>query len=122
MLRGVIGDEWLPFAISMGVSEKEFWELGPRGLEPYIKAYQLREKQRLEHANVQGWLIGIYVTHAIGCMLSEGASYPDKPIDIFGNEVSDEERLRMEAEMFAAYAAEYNRQMRKEVDEVAKGE
>ena len=96
--------------------------MGPRGLEPYIKAYQLSEKQRLEYANIQGWLIGIYVTHAIGCMLSEGASYPDKPIDILKNEVSDEERLRMEAEIFAAYAAEYNRQMRKEVDEVVKGE
>ena len=106
----------------MGITPKEFWNMCPKGLDPYIKAHQLSEKQILERANIQGWLIGIYVTHAIGCMLSEGTSYLDKPIDIFKNEVSDEERLRMEAEIFATYAAEYNRQMRKEVDEVVKGE
>lgn len=106
----------------MGIRPEEFWKMGPKELEPYLKAHKLREKQKIEQANFQGWLMGIYVSHAIGSVLSEISKYPEKPIDLFGDEISEEERLRMDAELFAAYADEYNKQMKKEVDEVVKGE
>ena len=106
----------------MGIRPEEFWKMGPKELEPYLKAHKLREKQKIEQVNFQGWLTGLYVSHAIGSVLSEISKYPEKPIDLFGDEISEEERLRMDAELFAAYADEYNKQMKKEVDEVVKGE
>ena len=107
-------NEWLPLALSVGVTEKEFPLMCPSSLAPYLKSHELKQREKLEELNLQSWLTGIYVGHAIACAFSENCTYPDKPFDLYAKSESTELQSRREAEIFAAYANEYNRSMRKE--------
>lgn len=107
-------EEWLPLALSIGVKAEELGSLTPAGLAPYIKAHQLGQKARLEEINFQCWMTGIYFTHALGCAFSQNSQYPDAPFPLFSEEISQEERNRRDAELFSAYACEFNSQMNKE--------
>lgn len=109
-----IRKEWLPLALSIGVKNAEFWNLNPLKLEPYIRAHEIREKRRLEEINFEGWIVGVYITYALGCAFSQNSQYPEKPFDLFGESLSSEERGRQEAAVFAAYADEFNRRFKKE--------
>lgn len=53
--------EWLPQALSIGISEKEFWHMNPRRIKPYIKAHELKKKERDEDM----WFMGHYVLSAV---------------------------------------------------------
>ena len=109
-----IENEWLPNALSMGIPENVFWNLDPMKIEPYIRAREIKDKRKVEEANFQGWITGIYITHALSCVLSQTHRYPEKPIELFGDDLSEDERMNQEATIFAAYAEEYNRRLRKE--------
>lgn len=101
-------------ALSIGIGSVEFWTLNPSKLEPYIRAHEIRDKRRLEEINFEGWLTGIYVTYSLGCAFSQNSRYPQEPFVLFGDKVSPEERSVQEAAIFAAYAEEFNRRLKKE--------
>jgi hypothetical protein len=66
----------LPNALMIGVDYDLFWELNPKSLEPFIKAFQL--KQRYEDA--MNWNLGNYFRMAIASSMSKNAKYPNKPM------------------------------------------
>lgn len=58
----------------MGVRYDEFWDLSPRTLQPFIKAFEL--KTELEDR--ARWEQGLYIRLAIQSSLSDKVKYPDK--------------------------------------------
>lgn len=101
-------NEWLPYALLIGISEERFWKLNPRTIQPYVKAYQMKQEQR----DTEMWQMGIYVQQAFGVVISALASsfgkkksdakYFEKPLhqqmkeqqQIDGNQLSEEEKIR----------------------------
>lgn len=109
-LQERIEKEWLPAALAVGVPYDNFWFMNPRRIQSYVSAYEINRKTRAEEANMKAWLIGIYVAHAVGSLVSRQNKYPEQPIDMFGEGMSPEDRQAQEAELFRAYVAEINKQ------------
>ena len=99
---------WLPSAIMMGISYETFWHLNPKKLQPFEKAMELKQKASQNKLNLTGWVHGLYVQHAIASCLSNGAKYPQKPLDLFGLE----EKLTPQEEvaMFERFMIAHNAQ------------
>ena len=75
-------NEIWPQCINMGFTEKEFNDLTPRELRPYIRARELKE----DRDNRFNWILGKYVMEAVvaaidGAMHGKNskAEYPDEP-------------------------------------------
>jgi len=65
------------------VSEEKFWDSNPFDLEPYREMGEMREEQLDYHM----WLMGLYVTNAVGVAVSNAlngkksrAKYLKEPI------------------------------------------
>lgn len=65
----------LPNALMIGVPYDLFWELNPKSLTPFIKAFSLKQKQ----LDYNMWLQGMYIQKAVGSNLSKECKYPNKP-------------------------------------------
>lgn len=59
----------------MGISYNDFWELNPRELEPFAKAFSLKQEQ----VDSNMWVMGKYIQIAIGTCFSKNNKYPNKP-------------------------------------------
>ncbi len=46
-IRQLIEESYLPMALRMGVDYHLFWQLNPRRLQPFVKAYQEEQKRSL---------------------------------------------------------------------------
>lgn len=86
--------EWLPFAISIGINDKDFWHLTMRELNAYIEAYKIKQREQ----DVLNWQLGMYYKIALSNALDEGfngkkakSSYPDEPIFSQEIEIVEEE-------------------------------
>ena len=101
-------------ALYMGITLEDLGKMTPADFEPYISAYEIRQKARFEEINIQCWMMGIYFTHALGCTFSQNNSYPEAPFELFPEQISHEEKSRRDAELFSAYVCEYNSQVKKE--------
>ena len=90
-----IHDTILPNALSIGVDYDLFWSLNPKSLEPFVKAFSLKEK----HADYLAWLQGKYIQMAVGSTLSKEVKYPSKPflesVDIEKSIVMTEEERKL---------------------------
>lgn len=74
-------------ALSMGIDENRFWELTPKTIQPYFKAYKkIRERQQQDI-----WLIGFRVREALISSFKFGKEnpppYPKMP---FTENIEDE--------------------------------
>ena len=107
-----IEKEWLPTALVVGVQYNDFWLMNPKRIKSFVSAYEINRKNRAEEANLRAWLIGIYVAHAVGSLVSSNNKYPEEPMDMFGEGMSPEDRQAQEAELFRAYVAEINKQFK----------
>ena len=58
-----------------GVAYNEFWELNPKSLQPFVRAFELKTK----HVDMLMWSHGKYVQFAVASVLSEKAKYPELP-------------------------------------------
>lgn len=105
----MIDEVYLPNAIMLGVDYELFWQLSPSKLIPFVRAYEERKKDRLNEANFIAWISGVYVSHAVAAVLGEGSGYPERPITIFEDEKSRDERKQKDAQAFGAYAAMFNK-------------
>ena len=101
---------YLPGALQIGVDYGLFWRLTPKKLEPFLKAYESRQKEQLEFINIAGWVNGMYAGYSLGAAFGENVQYPEKPVQIFRSEEDVEENNDWEAEYFSAYAAMFNKQ------------
>lgn len=60
----------------MGVDEDRFWNMTPKSLDPYYKAFSIKAKREDEAM----WMNGIYMSMAIGSVLSGEVDYPKRPL------------------------------------------
>lgn len=59
----------------IGVSYDLFWNLNPKSLAPFIKAFELKK----QYDDSVAWLHGTYIQMAIGSTMSNKVKYPPKP-------------------------------------------
>lgn len=75
----------------MGVDYDLFWTLNPKSLQPFIKAFELKQKNN----DTMAWQFGQYVRMAIASVLSKDGKYPQKPIlskdEVVAKQMSAEE-------------------------------
>ena len=93
--------EWLPYALSIGVSYNDFWHMNPRILNAIGKGYELQRKARDEEM----WTQGLYNFHAMATAIANcfsktsKAQYIKKPLlsdYVAKEEISEEKRIEME--------------------------
>lgn len=83
----------------IGVDYNLFWTLNPAKIKPFIRAFELKEKTKVQNIDSLAWLIGSYVTHSICTAFGDGkVKYPEKPMGIANDETPDEEQARIEKE------------------------
>ena len=89
------------YAISIGMSPKEYWCDEPSYLANYIKA----DEYKMKRNNFENWLQGFYVYQAIGSLVPvlnpfskehKARKYLDKPIPITQQEQEEIERRNYE--------------------------
>lgn len=94
----------------LGVGEERFWESTPVELEPYRKMDEMQQ-ERLDN---QMWMMGAYVTHAVGVAVSNAlngkksrAKYLSEPFSV--TEKRERERTPEDDLLrFSAWVAVYN--------------
>jgi hypothetical protein len=60
----------------IGVDYDLFWKLNPKSLEPFIKAFSLKQK----YDDTVAWYSGMYVKMAIASSFNKSAKYPSVPM------------------------------------------
>lgn len=93
--------------MQLGVDTKDFWSLTPKKLQPYIDAFQEKEKRELEQLNILAWLNGIYMGYCLTAVFGEHTQYPEKPLEIFQS-MNEEEKIKREEQILSAFAATFN--------------
>lgn len=86
---------WLPEALAIGIDYNLFWKLNPCKLEPFLKARELRLKQR----NEEMWLQGVYIYEAVCTAIynnfrekgKKAIQYMEEPIKIFEDTEAEKE-------------------------------
>lgn len=68
-------NEWLFNALVVGIDEKTFWELTPKTIQVYFKAYEKRRQMQIQDI----WLQGQYFMCAVGAALDSKNKYPEMP-------------------------------------------
>lgn len=114
-----IMNDVLPNALMIGVDYDLFWELNPKSLAPFIKAFKL--KQRYDDA--MNWSLGRYFQMAVASNFSKEAKYPPKPymetVDLETGELIPEQQNMPQDELkhrIMAHVALINQEkIRKEV-------
>lgn len=71
-----IENDLLPNALMIGVDYELFWTLNPKSLQPFVKAFTLKQK----HEDVLAWKYGAYVRMAIASCFGKNVKYPDSPM------------------------------------------
>lgn len=76
----------------IGVDYDLFWNLNPKSLKPFVKAFDLRES----YDNMRSWRDGLYIRMAVASLLDKKSTYPKRPLDMNGVEgkVSPAEEIR----------------------------
>ena len=98
--------EWLPYALSMGISYNDFWDMNPRIMNVHIAGYKKRVNTQLDYDNYVSYLGGIYVRDAlastVGNMFSKKTAkpieYPKMPYPITQEQVEQREEAEKEAQ------------------------
>lgn len=66
---------WLYHALIVGIDEDKFWELTPKTIQVYFRAYEKKRKIQLQDI----WLQGKYFMCAIGSAFDKKNKYPEMP-------------------------------------------
>ena len=94
-------DELFAYALSIGMTYKQYWYGDPKILNTYVRAEAFRQKRR----NNELWLQGLYVHIAIGDLVPilnpfskdhHAKKYLSKPIPITKEEQEEQERDKYE--------------------------
>lgn len=88
---------------------KLFWELNPKKLEVFVKAFKQNVDYEMEKfkakANFSAWLSGFYVYRAISANFVKNVTYFEKPISL--------EEKTNQAALFEAWAVNYNQKFKR---------
>lgn len=74
----LIMNDILPNALMIGVEYNLFWDLNPRELQPFIKAFSIKNKEN----DVLAWSIGLYTRYSILSALNKDVKYPKRPLSL----------------------------------------
>lgn len=80
----------------IGVDYDLFWTLNPKSLEPFVKAFELKQK----YDDMISWTNGLYVRMAIVSSLTKDAKYPKSPLSSLTNEPEVMDAEIIKAKMF----------------------
>lgn len=104
-------------AVRYGVPMSEFWSMTPKQIEPWRRFFLWKQQLDRDERDYQAWLNGQYVLAAIAAAFdSKKNPYPEEPVTVTSmrdEEIEQERRDKEAAEMFMAYAMEYNRRRHK---------
>lgn len=101
--------EWLPYALSIGISYNDFWHMNPRRIKAFEEAHKLKAKMQDE----QMWLMGIYIQSAVSVAVEHNlagrkatSKYIEKPFlqnEIFtkNKELTEYEKQKAVDKFFA---------------------
>ncbi len=92
----------------MHVPYETFWKLNPKKLQPFEKAFEMEQKAHQNRMNLEAWIKGLYNQHAVASIMSKGARYPQKPLDLFGN--AEKATPQQEVEAFERFMVAHNAQ------------
>ena len=100
--------EWIPYALAMGISYNDFWDMNPRIMNIHIAGH----KRKLEYDNYVAYLGGIYVREALLCTVGnmfskKGAKpieYPKEPYPVTQEAIKDRDEREIEAQRQAFWA------------------
>ena len=92
----------------LGLSPGEFWDMDPKKLVPYEKAYRKNCEIRLQEADTASWLNGIYVSYAIAASFSSKSDYPPSPF--YAQHKEDTAEDKRDSLLFEAYALAFNKE------------
>lgn len=87
-----ITENILPQALMIGVEYDLFWTLNPKSLNPFVKAFELEQKQK----DSENWQLGMYIKLAVGSSLNAKIKYPKEPLSgkLSDELVDNEERAK----------------------------
>lgn len=92
----------------LGIRPEEFWDMDPKQLVPYEKAYRKSCEIRLQEADTASWLNGIYISYAIAASFSSRSEYPVSPFIFQPKE--DTAEVKRDSLLFEAYALAFNKE------------
>ena len=95
----------------IGVSYNDFWDLSPKSLEPFIKAFVLKN----EYHDRLLWEMGIYIQNAITSCFSKNNKYPKKPIFTKERELTTKQKEELIKERLMRDIERMEPRFRKEV-------
>ena len=98
--------EWLPKALSIGISYDDFWNMNPRIINVHLAGYKEKINRDLEYDNYIAYISGIYVRDAlastVGNMFSKKSSkpieYPKEPYPVTKEQIKDRDERELEAQ------------------------
>lgn len=98
--------EWLPHALSMGISYNDFWNMNPRIMNIHIEGYKTKVNRDLEYDNYMAFLSGVYVRDAlastVGNMFSKKGArpieYPKEPYPVTQEQIKERDERELEAQ------------------------
>lgn len=113
-MSDLINKVYLPQALSIGVGYKDFWELTPKKLQPFVKAKEQEIELRTKMVNYEAWLNGLYIRQAIASIFSKNGKYPEQPIDTKGSTDRNSQQSEMDfKKKFEVWAAIHNEKFKK---------
>lgn len=62
----------------MGVEYDLFWTLTPKSLEPFFKAFELKQN----NDDLIAWQHGVYIQMAVASLLDSKMEYPNEPMSM----------------------------------------
>lgn len=108
----MIEDTWLPVALRVGVTYKDFWELTPHDMNLIVDSYRTGLKEKMDYDNLICYLQGRYIVDALLCTVGnmfskKGAKnheYPKEPYELNPKEekeLTEEEKDTQVKQLFA---------------------
>lgn len=100
-------NEAIPFFLNVGMTYEQFWDGDCHMTRYYMKAWKLKEKKQSDDLDLLAWMIGQYVTEAIGSTFGK-SKYPRKPrsweqSELENNAIPEEARAEMWMKSFEAH-------------------
>lgn len=96
----------MPYALSLGIDYVQFWNMNPRMIEPFSKAYRLE----LKNQNLLMYIQGIYYLDALNVALGnmfrkrsqQPIEYPKEPHEFFEEkrELDEVEKQKLTGDFF----------------------
>lgn len=96
-----------PIFMNMGMTYKEFWEEDPTIAKDYLKAFEIKRKNKIKDKEWEIWKQGMYVYEALidvspilhaFSKAKKPLPYPEKPYGLKDNEDDEKDNITKEKE------------------------